>query len=62
MDEEEEIDETRKTVVALEEAEKRIEFHMPSRTGIWGSPSEPGWQNDVVGAGAWFRKVLGGKP
>jgi acetyl esterase/lipase len=57
--EEEEVDETRKTIIALEEAEKRIEFHMPGRTGIWGSPSDPGWRNDVVDAGAWFRKVLG---
>jgi hypothetical protein len=57
--EEEEIDETRKTVIALEEAERRIEFHMPGCTGIWGSSSEPEWRNDVIDAGAWFRKVLG---
>jgi acetyl esterase/lipase len=57
--EEEEIGETRKTAIALEEAERRIEFHMPGHIGIWGSPSEPGWRNDVMDAGVWFRKVLG---
>lgn len=57
--EEEELDETRKNAIALEEAERRIEFHMPGRSAIWGSPSEPQWRNDVMEVGAWFRKVLG---
>lgn len=56
--EEEEVGATRKNVLALEEAERRIEFHMPGRIGIWGSPSEPQWRNDLVDIGAWFRKVL----
>ncbi|RDI85928.1 hypothetical protein Vi05172_g4081 [Venturia inaequalis] len=57
--EEEELDETRKKGRALEEAEQRIEFHMPGRISIWGSPSEPQWRNDVMEVGAWFRRVLG---
>lgn len=57
--EQEELDEKRKNVLALEEAEQRIEFHMPGRISIWGSPVEPQWRNDVMEVGAWFRKVLG---
>jgi acetyl esterase/lipase len=57
--EEEDLDETEKTAIALKEAERRIEFHMPSRTGIWGTGDDPGWRNDVVDAGIWFRRVLG---
>lgn len=57
--EEGEIDETRKNVLALDEAERRIEFHVPGRNAFWGSSSEPQWRNDVMEVGAWFRKVLG---
>ncbi|TLD32338.1 hypothetical protein E2P81_ATG05314 [Venturia nashicola] len=52
-------DKMMKNDLALEEAEQKIEFHMPGRISIWGSPSEPQWRNDVMEVGEWFRKVLG---
>jgi acetyl esterase/lipase len=52
-------DEDAVTQRALAEAERRVEFHVNSHTGLWGVASEPTWRTDVMQAGAWFRKVLG---
>lgn len=51
-------DDERLAALALADAERRIEFHVPARTGLWGSPREPAWRADMTEAGAWLRKVL----
>jgi acetyl esterase/lipase len=51
-------DENETTNRALADAERRVEFHVQSQTGLWGIDSNPTWRADVMEAGAWFRKVL----
>jgi acetyl esterase/lipase len=55
---EEESSEEEMTKSALADAERRIEFHVPSQTGIWGLDSNPAWRTDVMEAGTWLRKAL----
>jgi acetyl esterase/lipase len=51
-------DEDAVTQRALAEAERRVEFHVNSDTGLWGCESEPNSRTNVIEAGAWLRKVL----
>jgi acetyl esterase/lipase len=57
--EEDDLSDLQKANYALAEAEKRIEFHVPSQVGLWGRLGDASWQSDVLQAGTWFRKVLG---
>jgi acetyl esterase/lipase len=50
--------EDEKEIAALTDAERRIEFHVAPKTGLWGVAGETAWRNEVNEVGAWFRKVL----
>ncbi|KAF2421133.1 alpha/beta-hydrolase [Tothia fuscella] len=57
---EDDLEEAQKELVemALAEAEKKVEFHVPANTGLWGLPGDLTWRNEVNEVGAWFRRVL----
>lgn len=42
---------------AIEEAERKIEYHLAEGVGLWGTEDER-WLNEVFQVGQWFRKVL----